>query len=464
MWMLRRISKTASVKAHPDEAIKLLTSKLPATYQAIIQPLISRQAELFGIPRSAFKGRDVATYARAAFAGDDEAVDAEVYAFGSILIVVTIMESVRLVNRRNSEDEMVTTEEKSSMLRVTYGVPFVEDPDVVEFEKFVTEVWPGIKLKESTSTSRRLREIANGKPNTTKAPTEEELGAASVLSDKAVRMLAIAIKSSSGLLLGDASKQIPPKERGRVDFIVQLLIDKGLVETEVVVICTKTAAQVSRVPTSEVLKDLDKHGLRCACGKSLSAEKQEKALRVTEFGRSMIDGSAWLSFLVLQYLIDFGVPVSQVRMEQEYAGEEVDCLAEIYGRIVLFELKDKEFNLGNAYSFGAKVGIFRPDIPVIVTTERVGADARDHFVRSATVGRGARRYAFDESSSGEKMTFIEGLDNLREGIESVVTEIASASLAPALRTALSFSSASPASLLSAWSGIDRPPVGDASSP
>ncbi len=346
-------------------------------------------------------------------------------------------------------------EEVNCTVRVTYAVPFVDDPDVSEFEKILKEVWPDLALKVPPAHNRRLREIAQGKPNKNTLPTEKELDASQALSDKAVRMLAIAIKSSSGLLLGDASKQIPPKERGRIDAIVQLLIEKGLVDTEVVVVCRKTSAQVNRVPSASVLDGLDQQGVRCACGRSLSEEKQEKALSVTDFGRSMIDGSAWLSVLVLQNLVDFGVPINDIRMEQVYSGEEVDCVAEIYGRLVLFELKDKEFNLGNAYSFGAKVGIFRPDVPVIVTTELVGADARDHFARSGIADRRSRRYSVEDAAGVGGIKFIEGLENLKSGIESIVTEIASAALAPQLRAALSFSSASPVALLSAWSGVER---------
>lgn len=166
----------------------------------------------------------------------------------------------------------------------------------------------------------------------------------------------------------------------------------------------------------------------------------------------MLDGSRWLSILVLQNLLHLGIPISNIRMEQIYSGEEVDCIAEIYGRIALFELKDKEFNRGNAYSFGAKIGIFQPDIPVVVTTEKVGGDARDHFVaRSAGTNRNRRR-PLGDSLDGESVMFIEGLDNLTSGLESVVSEIAKSALAPSLRSALSLANPRPLPLLSAWSG------------
>ncbi|MFG2098147.1 hypothetical protein [Streptomyces sp. NPDC048612] len=448
--MLRRIFKSASVDQHPTDAIGLLTEKLPATYQATIRPLIKRQSELFGLPESTFKNRDPGSAPSYRF--EDEPIDSEVFTFGSVLIIVNIHEATRPRRSRNENGELVTTEEKESYVTVTYAIPSAENPDTSEFEGHLSQVWPGINLTEQRDRIRRLREIENGKPNNTEAPTAEDLRAAETLSEKPARMLAIAIKSASGLLLGHAAKQIPPKERSRIDDLVQKLIDRGLVDTEVVVICRETSAQINRLPSADSFEQLDGTGLKCACGRRLSAERQEKALSITDFGRLMLDGNRWLSVLVLQKLIDLGVPISNIRMEQVYSGEEVDCIAEIYGRIALFELKDKEFNRGNAYSFGAKIGIFQPDIPVVVTTEKVGGDARDHFVaRSAGSSRNRRR-PYGGPLDGESVMFIEGLDNLTDGLESVVSEIAKSALAPSLSSALEFANPSPSSLLSAWSG------------
>lgn len=447
--MLRGITKRAKVVAHPDDAIGLLTERLPATYKPTIRPLVKHRSELFGVPEITLRARQPEE--RTGFRADDEALDAEIYTFGSVLIVVATYRATRLTHTRNDEGELVTIEEEVNSLLVTYAVPFVEDPNVTEFEEILSKVWPGIELTEIRPSSRKLRELDNGKPNPVEVPTTEEVSAAEVLAEKPLRMLAIAIKSSKGLLLGDAPKQIPATERGRIDDLVEKLIENGLIATEIVVICVKTSAQINLLPSMEAFEHLDKAGVRCACGRPLSAERQEKALTITEFGRAMLDGNRWMSILVLQYLIKLGIPVTNVRMEQIYSGEEVDCIAEIHGRIVLFELKDKEFNRGNAYSFGAKIGIFQPDISVVITTEKVGADARDHFMaRSAGSTRTRRPYR--DSTDGEGVTFIEGLENLESGLDAVVTEVAKAALASKFRSALSFSNPGPLALLSAWAG------------
>ena len=103
----------------------------------------------------------------------------------------------------------------------------------------------------------------------------------------------------------------------------------------------------------------------------------EEALAITDLGRALLDKARWLTILLLKELQGVRIDARAILVEQSVGGDEIDCLANIDGELALFELKDKEFNLGNAYSFGAKIGIIRPDHPIIVTTERIGNDARE---------------------------------------------------------------------------------------
>jgi len=143
-------------------------------------------------------------------------------------------------------------------------------------------------------------------------------------------------------------------------------------------------------------------------------------------------------------------------MEQRYSGEEVDCIAEVGGKLVLFELKDKEFNLGHAYSFGAKLAIFQPDYPVILTTEKIGKDALDHFAltKSSATERRALR-GFRNADSPPEIIFIEGLSSLPEALENLYSEIVTLRLAPVLHEALTLTNANSASILRSWAGIGR---------
>jgi len=87
----------------------------------------------------------------------------------------------------------------------------------------------------------------------------------------------------------------------------------------------------------------------------------------------LLDKSRWLSILVYNELIQSGIDPDRVLIEAALGGDEVDCVADISGEVALFELKDKEFNLREAYSFGAKVGIIKPRHAVVVTSSHIGA-------------------------------------------------------------------------------------------
>jgi hypothetical protein len=108
--------------------------------------------------------------------------------------------------------------------------------------------------------------------------------------------------------------------------------------------------------------------------------------------------------------------------DQQKGGDEVDCLTNVNGELVLFELKDKEFSLGNAYSFGAKIGIIRPEHAVILTTEVVGNDAKEHFERSRLAQRSPHvRWDLEEETT--KVLYIEGTDALCTEVRDLIGRI-----------------------------------------
>jgi hypothetical protein len=96
---------------------------------------------------------------------------------------------------------------------------------------------------------------------------------------------------------------------------------------------------------------MSQQGVKCACGRPISEERIEEALTITELGRGLLDGNRWLTLLLLEELQKVGVSLEQTLTEQQVGGDEVDCLANISGELVFFELKDKGFNLGNAWRF-----------------------------------------------------------------------------------------------------------------
>jgi hypothetical protein len=215
------------------------------------------------------------------------------------------------------------------------------------------------------------------------------------------------------------------------------------------VICGKTQGQVARVPSRDILKRMSDDGVKCACGRAIADERIEEALSITDLGRTLLDGSRWLTLLVVEQLQLVGVPLNRILIEQQVGSDELDCLADISGDFVLFELKDKDFNLGNAYSFGAKMQIIRPDHAVIFSTQKIGNDAREHFGRARLARNVGLRTL--PSSDGERaeILYFEGLDQLRGGIEALATDKYRQHAVRALKPVLDLAAIPAAPLISA---------------
>jgi hypothetical protein len=277
---------------------------------------------------------------------------------------------------------------------------------------------------------------------------------ARLLGDAATRRAALAIASSGGLLVGDLPKQLQEQDRDRSDQIMEEMKSTGLIASEMVVICNRNSSQVARVPSADAINEMADRGLRCACGRDIREERAEEALALTDLGRTLITGSRWMTILLMDELIRIGIEPEHILIEQTAGGDEMDCFADISGELCLFELKDKEFNLGNAYSFGAKIGIYRPEYPVVVTSAYVGTDAKDHFDRAQMTERAERQPG--RRGAQRPIHYIEGIDQLRTGMASLAERIYRKDAAHVLRSALPLASVDPGSLLASLARAAAP--------
>lgn len=280
----------------------------------------------------------------------------------------------------------------------------------------------------------------------TAPPSEVEVRGAQLLADPVVRAVALAIATSGGgLLTADLAKQLPPEAQDRGDEIQRELESGGLISAELVVICSRRSSQVLRVPSREALDQMGSAGARCACGRPLLEERIENAVDLDELGRTLLNGSRWMSVLLVQTLHSLGVPYEAIVVEQKAGGDEMDCFADVSGELCLFELKDKEFSLGNAYSFGAKIGIYRPPHAIIITTATVGNDAKEHFERSLPAARGEHFVAETPS----EISYIEGISSMATTLESKLEEIYAGDARRALGRCLPLAALSASSLIAA---------------
>ncbi|MFF0590818.1 hypothetical protein ACFYWD_33170 [Streptomyces sp. NPDC003781] len=277
----------------------------------------------------------------------------------------------------------------------------------------------------------------------------DEVDPSRTLADKGNRELATRIKQSYGLLVSDLSKKGGRDQSVDITTTRSALEEAGLISSEFMVICGKTSQQTTRAPSAEVIQQMDDAGVKCACGKPISKERLEEALTITDLGRTLLDKSKWLSVLVMDELLKLGLTEDEIIIESTIGGDELDCIANISGEVCLFELKDKEFNLREAYSFGAKMNIVNPEHAIIVTSEYVGGDAKEHFERSRKAGRGSRGRRVSSERSGKPLVYIEGVDDLRAGLEDVVSTVHRSDAARVLGEVLPLASVEASSVLAA---------------
>lgn len=206
----------------------------------------------------------------------------------------------------------------------------------------------------------------------------EDLSLAAVLEDNRLRGLALLIKSSGGILLPDLLKKggLEPHE---VNAMLEPLTKAALVNREHVIICKKSLNQINRVNSMESLTKLLELDVRCSCGGPISQERIEDLYTPTPKLQKMLDQSFWMSVWLVRTLIATGICSDRIILNLHEGPEEIDAFVDARGKLALFELKDREFSMGDAYPFGARVALYKPDYAFIVSSRGIAPEVRDHF-------------------------------------------------------------------------------------
>lgn len=405
--------RAATVTDDAASQFDAVLKALPSDLRFVVRPSVELQANKLGVTPRAAKSRfdDFRPRNRLTIRGD-------AVSDGRELVILQLTQEVRnaFFEHGSGVGQNASDADTPIELRLIGVGPSTELP-LLDKVAQITASELGVDLTESSYSSRRFDELKQDGRESPSEPSSEELVAIAALRDQATRQLAIAIKSAGGLLVGDLQKQLSRSSVGEAETVNRVLTEAGLITGETVVVCGKSSAQTARVPSREILEHLATQGLKCACGRAVDEERIEEAVTITQLGRDLLDKSRWMTLLLVHELEQLGIPLGRILIEQDIGGDEMDCIADISGDIVFFELKDKMFNLGNAYSFAAKIGIIQPTYPVVLTSEKVGHDAREHFERAGT--RRGPSYVAEP----RKVRYIEGLDSLTKALQDLVTEI-----------------------------------------
>jgi hypothetical protein len=196
--------------------------------------------------------------------------------------------------------------------------------------------------------------------------------------------------------------------------------------------CNRTSAPLTRLSDGDRLKSEEVGTLICpSCGAAFKDEQLTEGYSLSELGRRLTQSSHWMTVWVTKRLVDLGISPESILWNIEESGEEVDLIVNVLDELWIFELKDREFGAGDAYPFNYRRVRYRAQKGIIITTERVSADAKRVFEDLAQEsGRSTGRIV--RSASGalrreprpeSRPVFIEGLDRVRSILE---TEVAGA--------------------------------------
>ncbi len=149
------------------------------------------------------------------------------------------------------------------------------------------------------------------------------------------------------------------------------------------------------------------------CKNRLQEEETESIYRPTDTLNDLLDNSRWMPLQLKKLLNMCGIPDDLILISAKHNSDEFDLLTLVGDTVLVFELKDRQVALGDAYKFTAKISRLRrlyprlqPDsevfmgrngrvqrtrvpagttdliVPVVVTTEFLQGDASD-FLKDA---------------------------------------------------------------------------------
>lgn len=210
--------------------------------------------------------------------------------------------------------------------------------------------------------------------------TSQELSACRPLEDSDTRSWALRIKASGGVIESELIQKFPG-DSSVLQVAIAALDSAALLTRQYVVICKKTSNRVNRFDDREQLEKMSTIGAKCSCGAPLSEERIEQFIGPTPLLSKLLTGSYWMTSRLVAVLKGEGIPGQRIALNVQDGSEEVDAFVDINANLIMFELKDKEFSMGHAYSFGARLALNKPEYAVIVATKGVAPEVKEHFER-----------------------------------------------------------------------------------
>ena len=229
--------------------------------------------------------------------------------------------------------------------------------------------------------------------------SEDESAKSAALINSENRNLLITLAQARGKALSvDADSDSKGKGAPR-------LLSAGLIQKEYLVKCRKDQHLIGSIDDQEHLSSAAGKLFRCTtCGRHFKDEIVEEIYVLSEVGRQLLSSSRWMMVWVTEILGKSGVPTELISWNGSASDDEIDIMVDIHGTKIFFELKDRDFDLGDAYPFAFRVARYGGDYGVIVTTGKVAAEVKSFLKESPReFGNVAFRTIEGEKAIGDEL-------------------------------------------------------------
>ena len=187
--------------------------------------------------------------------------------------------------------------------------------------------------------------------------------------------------------------------------LINRLADARLLKREVLVSCRKEGRALFRLPSVEMLTSITASNAVCkACGASLSDEKVEELVALTELASTLLPDRARLASRLRSLLMRIGAPEKSMQLITGSSDGELQMTVTISGERFHFFLRDGEITASHAANALYKLAETEAQHLVVIATGHIQEDARVRL-RAHTKVR-APRVSLNE----REVVLVEGLE------------------------------------------------------
>lgn len=256
--------------------------------------------------------------------------------------------------------------------------------------------------------SHNFEAIRKTRPASLDASAEENQAIAAFTTPE-IRALIRDLERVGSLTVSDLPKVLGEAQGAAVAARLGEIRNLGLIQSEYVIVCSRTGNAVLRTDDPNKLSKMAPDWMKCACGKALSEERVDQVIMPTKWAAELNDRGRWMTTLVSSVLPRIGISRDSVIVEATPTG--TDIILDLSGDLVLVVLKDREFNLADAYAFNSKVSRIKASEGVVVTNEGLSGDARKLLTEEVIPRRATDPF---------RITYVEGTQNLEHELGRVV--------------------------------------------